>query len=58
MENITNGIAVGVPLHLKEISDIFQVNEIKFIELVKELKMVGFELRIPIKILNLKQINK
>jgi DNA (cytosine-5)-methyltransferase 1 len=45
VKNITNGIAIGTALHLVEISDIFKMNEIDFIESAKKLKKIGFEIR-------------
>jgi DNA (cytosine-5)-methyltransferase 1 len=44
-KNITDGLAVGTPLHLEEISSIFQMKEVEFLESAKNLKKIGFEIR-------------
>lgn len=45
VKNITEGLAIGTPLHLSEISDVFQLNQADFIKSVKRLKTVGYEIR-------------
>lgn len=45
VKKITNGIAIGTALHLREISEILKMNEINFIESAKKLKKIGFEIR-------------
>ena len=45
VKNITEGLAIGTPLHIAEIADIFQLNQPDFLESVKTLKTVGYEIR-------------
>ena len=44
-KSITDGLTSGTPLHIDEISAIFQLNKVEFSTSVKKLKSVGYEIR-------------
>jgi len=44
-KKITEGLAVGTPLHLNEISDVFQLQHGAFLNTIKDLKAIGYEIR-------------
>jgi len=45
VKNVTEGLAVGMPLHINEMSDIFQLENNSFQRSIKDLKAVGYEVR-------------
>jgi DNA (cytosine-5)-methyltransferase 1 len=45
VKNITEGLAVGLPLHINEMSDIFQFENDSFKKSIKDLKAIGYEVR-------------
>lgn len=45
VKNITEGLAVGMPLHINEISDVFQLEHNSFLSSIKDLKAIGYEIR-------------
>lgn len=44
-KKITEGLAVGTPLNIIEISELLQVNQNDFLNSIRELKSIGYEIR-------------
>lgn len=45
VKNITEGLAVGTPFHINEMSDIFHLGHDSFLNSIKDLKAIGYEIR-------------